>query len=406
MSSDIHGFSNTICFFPNRLGGQTGLESHIARIVAREIAAARGGGSHRQECLQTDGGPSSHHTGDGGEYSDYSSEEDVDSLASTVPFESGLSDDEPDSQPGPTASTSTSTADAVTTSGTLPSGENVSDRRTVDEILSGTYDFADDSDLTCDEVHPKIAAAIKQWFRSRPNLTELKTLIRRQRRPKNCDQLKDIPVNIDLYYHLSSKAKLVDRKTRFNSNAIIKAASPLTEMLNNVVKLESSLPAAADGRRVLKLGDSETDVTKMHSQLDDVLRILGSVFCLITFKRRSLLRSHLSPEYQRLCSGSMPLTQFLFGDNLTETVADIAKMNKVSRRVARRTHRGSFNRSSRFQPYQRSKNYGTGLGHSPRFRQAPREGRRRFQPSRGRPTHRRQAQAQRPPQNRQRTVTQ
>lgn len=62
----------------------------------------------------------------------------------------------------------------------------------------------------------------------------------------------------------------------------------------------------------------------------------------INLKRRDLLRPDLNKQYGALCNPSTPISNFLFGDDLSKEVEELTKSNKLSVRV---------NQKPRFAPY-------------------------------------------------------
>ena len=75
--------------------------------------------------------------------------------------------------------------------------------------------------------------------------------------------------------------------------------------------------------------------------------------------RRAMIKSYLNEKFQQICGEHVPVTAFLFGDDVAKTLQDIASTNRVSQKVAAPARRTSF------QPqfhHRHSKNGGGGSG--------------------------------------------
>ena len=50
-------------------------------------------------------------------------------------------------------------------------------------------------------------------------------------------------------------------------------------------------------------------------------------------KRRELIRGNLNKQYAALCSPSVPVSSFLFGDDRNKEVEDLTKANRLGNKV-------------------------------------------------------------------------
>lgn len=76
-------------------------------------------------------------------------------------------------------------------------------------------------------------------------------------------------------------------------------------------------------------------------------------------RRREFLKPELSKNFRYLCSSSLPLPKYLFGDDLSKQVEEIAKANKITSKVVTKKTNSS-NGSDRRKPGSRNDNRFTG----------------------------------------------
>lgn len=56
---------------------------------------------------------------------------------------------------------------------------------------------------------------------------------------------------------------------------------------------------------------------------------------LLNTRRRDAIKPDLNPMYRPLCSKQVPITNLLFGDDLTKALRDIRDLNQVARRTGK-----------------------------------------------------------------------
>ena len=95
---------------------------------------------------------------------------------------------------------------------------------------------------------------------------------------------------------------------------------------------------------------TKVDVSKLVKQLTDALAFLGQGCWELNQRRRSMIKPDLNRQYQQLCSKQVPITAFLFGDDLPKQVNDIKTTNRVGSKIS----------GSGYHKFQTSSNYGRG----------------------------------------------
>ena len=63
------------------------------------------------------------------------------------------------------------------------------------------------------------------------------------------------------------------------------------------------------------------------------LSFIGNASFQVSLKHRELLKTDLSRNFRSHCSLSTPLSRFLFGDELSKSVKDISRANKIMAKV-------------------------------------------------------------------------
>ncbi|OXA39214.1 hypothetical protein Fcan01_25999 [Folsomia candida] len=110
----------------------------------------------------------------------------------------------------------------------------------------------------------------------------------------------------------------------------------MAEIANEVATHSNEIPQEVK-KRILKLAI-------------DGGNILGDQLQASNMKRRQEVKKLINPEYSAICNKQLPVSEYLFGDNLSETL----KTSKAASTVIR----SSMTRTTRFRPYNFSRNTG------------------------------------------------
>lgn len=76
--------------------------------------------------------------------------------------------------------------------------------------------------------------------------------------------------------------------------------------------------------------DGKVDVDNMVRLNTDTLAFLGHISFEISQRRRNAIRPTLHKDYATLCASHVPITNFLFGDELQTQLNHIRASNKIS----------------------------------------------------------------------------
>ena len=166
-------------------------------------------------------------------------------------------------------------------------------------------------------------------------------------RPENCEMLQPTRVNPMIWDKLSPGTRSADIKIQQVQKLLVKGVIPLVNMADAVLKAltdKGSLPATQD----------------LFSGLTTSLGLLILSNYTLNMRRRELIIPDMHQDYQALKSAKkVPLTTQLFGDDLEKTIDDIAKANRVGKKVDRKRKFGdAFPAQSGFHAARKSSYYG------------------------------------------------
>ena len=73
------------------------------------------------------------------------------------------------------------------------------------------------------------------------------------------------------------------------------------------------------------------EVDQLMTMNTDALALLGNTMCELSMRRRDAIKPHLNKDYSSLSASHVPITTYLFGDNLQTQLNDIRASNKISK---------------------------------------------------------------------------
>lgn len=179
------------------------------------------------------------------------------------------------------------------------------------------------------EVLKSVADAYNRTVR-RPLSKETVTgLTEKMKIPANCKDLMVPKVNAEIWTHLPTKAKLNDLSLQSLQQIIGFALTSLTVASNEIANQARS--QAMQSKTATKLLQLNMDAANM----------LGNGFQNITSKRKSEIKPFLHGDFAGICSDNIQPTQFLFGDDLKETLKNTKTTSMVMKQTfSRKVFRG------------------------------------------------------------------
>lgn len=177
-------------------------------------------------------------------------------------------------------------------------------------------------------VHRTVAEAFNRTVKRPLSKETLTDLTSKMKIPENC-QLSVPKVNTEIWGHLSNKTKICDLNWQSLQHNIAYALTNLAVTSN----LISS-----------KVGTTEISTTLASQILRanmDAANMLGYAMQQINNKRKAEIKPFLNADFAGICSSSVPVTDFLFGNDLKETLKNSKTESMVMKQTfTRRNFRG------------------------------------------------------------------
>ncbi|XP_045133116.1 uncharacterized protein LOC123517183 [Portunus trituberculatus] len=142
------------------------------------------------------------------------------------------------------------------------------------------------------------------------------------RRPNNCPALAPVECNPQILAALKTDAKKVDSRLTEISADIISAGTILTKSLLELDRL------------VQNTGNSQ--VAQEVGKINGALALLGYANFRTNLARKLLMKREINPKYAHLCSERVPITRFLFGDDLSQSIKQIEEIDKLKVKLSNR----------------------------------------------------------------------
>lgn len=250
-------------------------------------------------------------------------------------------------------------------SGFLPAGSeedamSVTPASTVSTLIQGTKAFGPTDSVVAD-IDGRVAEMVNFLFDNGMREEDYKALCEDEivLRPNNCHALAPVECNPQVLEALKTDARKNDFRLKEVNKDILRASTIITK----------SLVALDD------LAEREGNAKVAHevSMLNGALALLGNANHRNNLARRSVMKREINFRYVHLCSEKVPITRFLFGDDVSQSAKQIEEAEKLRTKFAQKRpgfpfkstgKRGYWNKSAgkgfytRFHPYG-SQRFGT-----------------------------------------------
>ena len=224
--------------------------------------------------------------------------------------------------------------------------ESVPKRARLDDSCSESEQTSRFADLSkkfkatevCDEnVDESLADTVTEVYRKGMDPEKYENFVRDEvtPRPGNCEGLVMAKMNKLVWDVMSSQSRTVDKKLQSICTSVVKAGVCLTKTMNLAAKMEKTLTD--------KEIDMDINMTEIINGCHDAMGLMGHSNYQTNMLRRDLLRPELKREYAHLCTHTLPVTQELFGDDVSKTAREIEDTAKIRDRMAGSSiQRGTF----------------------------------------------------------------
>ena len=180
-----------------------------------------------------------------------------------------------------------------------------------------------------DKPGPPVADKVAVLFNAilESNMPEDKygELLKKYSKPENCNGLEAVKVNTEIWAGFDKSVRSRDLILQHVQLALTKSMSAILPLLNRLVSNKGP--------------DCESERKLNIRRATDALAILAHSNMDLNFRRREQLKPFLNSYYRALCTRAIPVTNWLFGDELSKNIRDINETNRVGKTVPKRDQR-------------------------------------------------------------------
>ncbi|CAL8080391.1 unnamed protein product [Orchesella dallaii] len=175
----------------------------------------------------------------------------------------------------------------------------------------------------CDDFGPSIVSHVAEAFTktatrllSKETAENIKKGIKI---PENCKVFRVPKVNPEIWQNLRTRARISDIKLQQVQYSLSASLTTIALMSDEIAKSSRQMP--------------KDIVTKLLKMGMDGANLIGSQMQDLSYRRRQELKPFVNPEYSGMCGAKIPVGEFLFGDNLVETMKSTKTATTVLRQV-------------------------------------------------------------------------
>lgn len=171
--------------------------------------------------------------------------------------------------------------------------------------------------------------------------------------PANCHGSDKVRINQPIWDKLKPHTRSMDARMQVVQSHVVAAGAGVCKALPNIQNMAPE-----------KIKDPS--ITQLTKALLKVQVLLGQSNVELNLRRRKLVKLDLNAQFHHLCAATTPVSQWLFGDELSSQVKNISDANRVVGRIFPVSGRGRpfrGRRNFRYRPYsQRAGFRGRGSG--------------------------------------------
>ena len=165
-----------------------------------------------------------------------------------------------------------------------------------------------------------LATIVNELLTEKLTKEKLKPVQQKYLRPENCKNLVTPKINKLIWQQLKQETKNTDSAFQKIQQLLLSSLYAILQVCNSL----SSSQNTEDHNNIMMLTRSIVLSLAANRELN--------------LKRRDLLRADLNKQYAALCNPSIPVSQYLFGDDLSKEMDDLSKANKLTRKVTPNQH--------------------------------------------------------------------
>lgn len=234
-------------------------------------------------------------------------------------------------------------------------GKRLDQTQSCSALLHGAMNFGP-PELVSGDIDPKVAEMVNFLFDNGLREEDYKAICEDEivKRPANCSALAPVDCNPQVLEALRKDAKRADFRLKDVNKDIQRAATIIVKSLLVLDKVAQD--------------ECNTVISQEVGMINGALALLGNANHKNNLARRFIMKRELNQKYSHLCSDRVPMSRFLFGDDVSQSAKHIEESEKLKNKIAAKKpsspwkfaggrakgvwgkpmHKGF---SSRFQPY-------------------------------------------------------
>lgn len=187
-----------------------------------------------------------------------------------------------------------------------------------DELFNSVLqEFGGQDEAVGSKVNDSLAKTVNTLFRKRLSDDAMTEKLKSVQRPVNCDSLVVPRVNPLIWDKLKSDTRSSDIKMQKIEKVLFKGTIGVVEVIDTLLKQKDDL--------------AQTLAKKLTGSLAFTSHALYD----LNMKRRELIKPDLNVQFKHLCSSHVPITEELFGDDLSKYVKDISDSQRVANKITK-----------------------------------------------------------------------
>ena len=194
--------------------------------------------------------------------------------------------------------------------------DDVGGAQNTSDILQDISSSFETAACTGQNIDSKLANLANTGFRSIMSKENVKTLCDKYPRPGNCDRMSVPRINSEIFGNLRGHgdAQANDTTIQKAQQMLLCASVPMFQLMEMIMKHKRNQPFLAQ------------DALRLAG---DNFKLLSASFGALTLHRREMIKPFLQGRFKKICNPNNPVTDNLFGDDLSQKVKEITDAGKL-----------------------------------------------------------------------------
>ncbi|XP_076118225.1 uncharacterized protein LOC143085636 [Mytilus galloprovincialis] len=184
------------------------------------------------------------------------------------------------------------------------------------------------------KINDELASVVNDGLRKKAKQNKVDELTKKYAKPENVHSLTVPKINLGIWSQMSISNRMNDVKLQKIQNLLGKAACPMLYLMDMFL-----------GKSQTNDGLTAEEVHSATQLCKDAYQMTQVTYADITFRRRALIQAEIQPKYKALCKDDVPVTDFLFGNDIKDKVKEMdaeytvgKKLGKTNFNVGKKSH--------------------------------------------------------------------